>query len=80
MPLKRFLKWQATGLPPRHIRAYEDSGLKPKIIQGYGQTLGLASDPVRYVIERLGQPPYGDHTRSRVESNARLLLEYSKSW
>lgn len=80
MPLPRFLKWQATGLPLRHIRVYEDSGLKPKMVRGYGQILGLASDPIRYVIERLGLPPYGPRTRSRVEYNASLLLEYSKDW
>ncbi|MEV4656452.1 hypothetical protein [Micromonospora sp. NPDC049301] len=57
MTLKRFLPWHSTGLPPRHIRAYEDAGVPPKVVKGHGAALGLASDPVEYVLPNLGYGP-----------------------
>ncbi|WP_436536552.1 hypothetical protein [Actinoplanes sp. HUAS TT8] len=79
MSLPRFRRWQATGLPVRHIRAYEDAHVQPSMIHGLGTALGLASEPVQWVIRRLGGRP-GPHTRTHAEYCAQDLLHYSKSW
>ncbi|KXK62156.1 hypothetical protein AWW66_09975 [Micromonospora rosaria] len=78
MTLKRFLTWRSTGLPPRHIGAYEDAGVPPKVVKGLGTALGLASDPVKYVIPNLGYGPnaYGYPQKAREVANR--LLYYSK--
>ena len=60
--------------------AYEDAGIAPKLIRAYGEPLGLASDPVEYVIDRLDGTPYGKYTRDDVCHNAELLLDYSRRW